>query len=114
MPVWHGGLGGGLSLASVVSLASALDPTATVNAVGGASCPCYYLEIALLGGCLRVILALACLAIGFSSGSACEFARLLFFLRRLSSALEEALRADSLRRVVSCINKSQTSNSPTW
>ena len=33
MPVWQGGLGDGLSLASVVSLASALDPTATGRGV---------------------------------------------------------------------------------
>ena len=33
MPVWQGGPGGGLSLASVVSLASALDPTATGRVV---------------------------------------------------------------------------------
>lgn len=33
MPVWQGGLGGGLSLASVASLASALDPTATGRGV---------------------------------------------------------------------------------
>ena len=33
MPVWLGGLGGGLPLASVVSLASAPDPTATGKGV---------------------------------------------------------------------------------
>ncbi len=33
MPVWLGGLGGGLPLASVASLASALDPTATGRGV---------------------------------------------------------------------------------
>jgi hypothetical protein len=33
MSVWLGGLGGGLPLASVASLASALDPTATGRGV---------------------------------------------------------------------------------